>query len=93
MTCLQFYRNKMCYLISGWQLFDLKKQIFVPHKNVMVFAVMLFVGFELGPIEGNSDSRTKKILSFLFHPFLPFALSIQQNVYLQPLAVNVHFRR
>lgn len=45
-----------------------------------------------GPEGGNTDSRTKKISSFLFHPFLPFALSIQQTLFLQS-AVNVHFRR
>lgn len=46
-----------------------------------------------GPEGGNTDSRTKKISSFLFHPFLPLALSIQQTLFLQPSAVNVHFRR
>ncbi|XP_062095827.1 light-mediated development protein DET1 [Humulus lupulus] len=46
-----------------------------------------------GPEGGNTDSRTKKISSFLFHPFLPLALSIQQTLFLQPSAVNIHFRR
>lgn len=50
------------------------------------------LGFQLGPEGGYPDSRTKKISSFLFHPFLPFALSIQQTLFLQS-AVNVHFRR
>ncbi|XP_031390631.1 light-mediated development protein DET1 isoform X2 [Punica granatum] len=44
-----------------------------------------------GPEAGNADTRTKRI-SFLFHPFLPLALSIQQTPYLQP-SVNIHFRR
>ncbi|KAB1218204.1 Light-mediated development protein DET1 [Morella rubra] len=46
-----------------------------------------------GPEAGNMDGRTKKISSFLFHPFLPFALSIQQTLFLQPSVVNIHFRR
>lgn len=48
---------------------------------------------QLGPEAGNMDGRTKKISSFLFHPFLPFALSIQQTLFLQPSVVNIHFRR
>ncbi|CAA2982306.1 Hypothetical predicted protein [Olea europaea subsp. europaea] len=35
----------------------------------------------------------KKICSFLFHPVLPLAISIQQTLFLQPAAVNVHFHR
>ncbi|KAL5556179.1 hypothetical protein UlMin_038415 [Ulmus minor] len=46
-----------------------------------------------GPEGGSTDSRAKKISSFIFHPFLPFALSVQQTFFLQPSAVNVHFRR
>ncbi|BFG20625.1 hypothetical protein CerSpe_068990 [Prunus speciosa] len=46
-----------------------------------------------GPEAGSTDSRTKKISSFLFHPFLPLALSIQQNLSLQPSVVNIHFRK
>ncbi|PRQ55892.1 putative de-etiolated protein 1, Det1 [Rosa chinensis] len=46
-----------------------------------------------GPEAGSIDSRTKKISSFLFHPFLPLALSIQQTLYLQPAVVNIHFRK
>ncbi|XP_030499339.1 light-mediated development protein DET1 isoform X2 [Cannabis sativa] len=46
-----------------------------------------------GPEGGNADSRAKKISSFLFHPFLPLALSIQHTMFLQPSAVNIHFRR
>nr|XP_011468775.1 PREDICTED: light-mediated development protein DET1 isoform X1 [Fragaria vesca subsp. vesca] len=46
-----------------------------------------------GPEAGCIDSRTKKISSFLFHPFLPLALSIQHTLYLQPAVVNIHFRR
>ncbi|CAK8539274.1 unnamed protein product [Lathyrus sativus] len=46
-----------------------------------------------GPEAGSLDGRAKKISSFLFHPFLPFALSIQQTLFLQPSVVNIHFRR
>ncbi|KAI8571153.1 hypothetical protein RHMOL_Rhmol01G0096400 [Rhododendron molle] len=48
---------------------------------------------KLGPEAGSIDSRTKKISSFLFHPILPLALSIQQTMSLQPSVVNIHFRR
>ncbi|CAM8980586.1 unnamed protein product [Rhodiola kirilowii] len=41
----------------------------------------------------NVDARTKKVSSFLFHPFLPLALSVQQTLFLQPSVVNIHFRR
>ncbi|KAG2597852.1 hypothetical protein PVAP13_5KG244107 [Panicum virgatum] len=41
---------------------------------------------------GAADSRAKRISSFLFHPFFPLALSIQQT-YMQPTVVNIHFRR
>ncbi|XP_021594273.1 light-mediated development protein DET1 isoform X2 [Manihot esculenta] len=44
-----------------------------------------------GPEAGSVDGRTKKLSSFLFHPFLPLALSIQQTAFLQP-SVNIHFR-
>lgn len=46
-----------------------------------------------GPEAGNNDGRTKKISSFLFHPSLPLALSVQQTLFLQPAVVNIHFRR
>lgn len=46
-----------------------------------------------GPEAGNTDTRSKKISSFLFHPFLPLALSVQQTLFLQPAVVNIHFRR
>ncbi|GAV69101.1 Det1 domain-containing protein [Cephalotus follicularis] len=45
-----------------------------------------------GPDAGSVDSRTKKISSFLFHPFLPLALSIQHTMFLQPAVMNIHFR-
>lgn len=48
---------------------------------------------KLGPEAGSTDCRAKKISSFLFHPFLPLALSIQQTLFLQPSVVNIHFRR
>ncbi|KAB5530266.1 hypothetical protein DKX38_020347 [Salix brachista] len=44
-----------------------------------------------GPEAGSLDGRTKKVSSFLFHPFLPLALSIQQTLFLQS-SVNIHFR-
>ncbi|XP_020549469.1 light-mediated development protein DET1 isoform X2 [Sesamum indicum] len=46
-----------------------------------------------GPESGNADTRTKKISSFLFHPILPLAISVQQTLFLQPAVVNIHFRR
>ncbi|XP_048428612.1 light-mediated development protein DET1 isoform X5 [Pyrus x bretschneideri] len=46
-----------------------------------------------GPEAGSADNRTKKISSFLFHPFLPLALSIQQSMSLQPSVLNIHFRK
>lgn len=46
-----------------------------------------------GSEAGNVDARTKKVSSFLFHPFLPLALSVQQTLFLQPSVVNIHFRR
>ncbi|KAK1273764.1 Light-mediated development protein DET1 [Acorus gramineus] len=45
-----------------------------------------------GPEADVVDNRTRRISSFLFHPFLPFVLSIQQT-YMQPTVVNIHFRR
>ncbi|XP_060197461.1 light-mediated development protein DET1 isoform X7 [Lycium barbarum] len=46
-----------------------------------------------GPEAGSTDGRTKKICSFLFHPILPLALSVQQTLFLQASVVNIHFRR
>ncbi|XP_075661552.1 light-mediated development protein DET1 [Castanea sativa] len=49
---------------------------------------------KLGPEAGSADGRTKKFSSFLFHPFLPLALSIQHTfLFSQPSVVNIHFRR
>ncbi|XP_023540918.1 light-mediated development protein DET1-like isoform X2 [Cucurbita pepo subsp. pepo] len=45
-----------------------------------------------GPEGGITDGRTKGVSSFLFHPFLPLVLSIQQTTYLLPSVVNIHFR-
>ncbi|XP_010246313.1 PREDICTED: light-mediated development protein DET1 isoform X2 [Nelumbo nucifera] len=56
------------------------------HPNSLKFKI------KPGPEAGGLDGRTKKISSFLFHPFLPLALSIQQT-FLQPSVVNIHFRR
>ncbi|KAL3533160.1 hypothetical protein ACH5RR_006681 [Cinchona calisaya] len=55
--------------------------------NILKFKI------KTGPEAGNTDSGTKKISSFIFHPFLPLALSIQQTLFLQPAVVNIHFRR
>uniref|UniRef100_A0A7N0TP82 Light-mediated development protein DET1 n=1 Tax=Kalanchoe fedtschenkoi TaxID=63787 RepID=A0A7N0TP82_KALFE len=46
-----------------------------------------------GSEAANADARTKKVSSFLFHPFWPLALSVQQTLFLQPSVVNIHFRR
>ncbi|KAJ6839093.1 light-mediated development protein DET1 [Iris pallida] len=45
-----------------------------------------------GSEAGAQDVRPKRISSFLFHPYLPFALSIQQT-FMQPTVVNIHFWR
>ncbi|XP_062211279.1 light-mediated development protein DET1-like isoform X4 [Phragmites australis] len=62
------------------------KFISVRQPNVVKFKI------KPGSDSGASDSRAKKISSFLFHPFFPLALSIQQT-YMQPTVVNIHFRR
>ncbi|XP_058105205.1 light-mediated development protein DET1 isoform X5 [Magnolia sinica] len=49
-------------------------------------------GFEIGPEAGEVVARPKRISSFLFHPILPLALSVQQT-FMQPSVVNIHFRR
>ncbi|XP_010437418.1 PREDICTED: light-mediated development protein DET1 [Camelina sativa] len=46
-----------------------------------------------GPECGSADGRSKKICSFLFHPHLPLAISIQQTLFMPPSVVNIHFRR
>ncbi|KAL8036075.1 hypothetical protein ABFS82_12G133000 [Erythranthe guttata] len=46
-----------------------------------------------GPESGSADTRTKRISSFIFHPILPLAISVQQTLFLQPTVVNIHFRR
>ncbi|XP_006643642.1 light-mediated development protein DET1 [Oryza brachyantha] len=62
------------------------KFISVKQPNVVKFKI------KPGSDSGTSDSRAKRISSFLFHPFFPLALSIQQT-YMQPTVVNLHFRR
>ncbi|EEC69774.1 hypothetical protein OsI_00042 [Oryza sativa Indica Group] len=62
------------------------KFISVKQPNVVKFKI------KPGSDSGASDSRAKRISSFLFHPFFPLALSIQQT-YMQPTVVNLHFRR
>ncbi|RLM93223.1 light-mediated development protein DET1 isoform X1 [Panicum miliaceum] len=62
------------------------KFISVRSPNVVKFKI------KPGLDSGASDSRAKRISSFLFHPFFPLALSIQQT-YMQPTVVNIHFRR
>ncbi|PKA50201.1 Light-mediated development protein DET1 [Apostasia shenzhenica] len=54
--------------------------------NILKFKI------KLGPEEGSSDAHAKRISSFLFHPYLPLAMSIQQT-FMQPTVVNIHFRR
>ncbi|KAL0292392.1 UNVERIFIED_CONTAM: Light-mediated development protein DET1 [Sesamum calycinum] len=44
-----------------------------------------------GPESGNADTRTKKISSFLFHPILPLAISVQQTLFLQPAVFGLLF--
>jgi de-etiolated-1 len=44
-----------------------------------------------GPEGGSGDGRAKRVASYVFHPILPFAISIQQT-YMQPPVINFHFR-
>ncbi|GAB4833075.1 acid phosphatase det1 [Ancistrocladus abbreviatus] len=46
-----------------------------------------------GPEAGSGDGQAKKISSFLFHPNLPLAISVQQTLFPQESVVNIHFRR
>ncbi|GMG99237.1 hypothetical protein Nepgr_001077 [Nepenthes gracilis] len=46
-----------------------------------------------GPERGSGIGGAKKISSFLFHPILPLAISVQQTSFLQQSVVNIHFRR
>ncbi|KAL5719344.1 acid phosphatase det1 [Ranunculus cassubicifolius] len=55
------------------------------HPNIFKFKI------KPGPESGGADGQAKKISSFLFHPILPLALSIQHTLR-QPTVVNVHFR-
>ncbi|GER36735.1 light-mediated development protein DET1, partial [Striga asiatica] len=48
------------------------------HPNTLKFKI------HPGPESGGVDTRAKKISSFLFHPILPLAISVQQTVYLHP---------
>jgi len=44
-----------------------------------------------GPPANRTSPRNKRWMSYLFHPVLPFVISIQFSP-LQPLVVNVHLR-
>ena len=46
----------------------------------------------LGVEAGASDRRVKRVASYVFHPFLPFAISVQQ-AFMQPNVVNFYFRK
>ncbi|XP_042411975.1 light-mediated development protein DET1-like isoform X2 [Zingiber officinale] len=52
--------------------------------NVLKFKI------KTGVDSSNADGRAKRS-SFLFHPYLPLVLSIQQ-IYMQPTVVNIHVR-
>eukprot|EP00741_Cyanophora_paradoxa_P012960 tig00020660_g12516.t1 len=45
-----------------------------------------------GPTSPRSSPRNKRWLSYLFHPALPFVISIQHSP-MHPSVLNVHFRR
>ncbi|KAI4312304.1 hypothetical protein MLD38_037127 [Melastoma candidum] len=46
-----------------------------------------------GPDAGSTDGRmNKRFCSFIFHPFLPLALSIQQTSQFSQPSVNIHLR-
>ncbi|WOL08883.1 light-mediated development protein DET1 isoform X1 [Canna indica] len=61
---------------------------FISRRQPHVLKFKMKTGLETS---GMDSSRTKKISSFLFHPYLPLALSIQQT-YMQPTVVNIHLR-
>jgi de-etiolated-1 len=63
------------------------KFISLRQPNVVKFKIK--PGVEGG---GSDGGRPKKVSSFLFHPYLPLILSVQQT-YMQPTVVNLHFRR
>ncbi|GFP82150.1 light-mediated development protein det1 [Phtheirospermum japonicum] len=46
-----------------------------------------------GPESGGTETRTKKISSFLFHPILPLAISVQQTLFMQPSVEVAVMRR
>ncbi|KAM7266229.1 hypothetical protein ACFE04_004126 [Oxalis oulophora] len=56
------------------------------HPNMLKFKI------KPGLDSGGVDGQTKKFSSFLFHPFLPLAISVQQTLFLQPSVVNIHSR-
>ncbi|KAK3250471.1 hypothetical protein CYMTET_40153 [Cymbomonas tetramitiformis] len=46
---------------------------------------------DLGYKVGGNEARIKRIVSYVFHPFYPFALSVMMS-FLHPQLVNVHMR-
>ncbi|PIA39857.1 hypothetical protein AQUCO_02600366v1 [Aquilegia coerulea] len=60
---------------------------FTSRRNPNIFKFKI----KPGPEGGGADGQAKKISSFLFHPVLPLALSIQHTLR-QPSVVNIHFR-
>ncbi|KAK9085208.1 hypothetical protein Sjap_025619 [Stephania japonica] len=61
---------------------------FISRRHPKILKFKIKPGLEAG----GADVQTKKISTFLFHPFLPLALSIQHTLQ-QPPVVNIHFRR
>eukprot|EP00271_Cylindrocystis_brebissonii_P015894 TRINITY_DN38960_c0_g1_i1.p1 TRINITY_DN38960_c0_g1~~TRINITY_DN38960_c0_g1_i1.p1 ORF type:complete len:255 (-),score=32.72 TRINITY_DN38960_c0_g1_i1:502-1266(-) len=61
---------------------------FISRRRPNALKFKIIPGAELGP----ADSRVKRVASYVFHPFLPFAISIQQS-FMQPTIVNFHFRK
>ncbi|XP_078446006.1 light-mediated development protein 1 / deetiolated1 (DET1) isoform X2 [Wolffia australiana] len=61
---------------------------FISRRQPNTLKFKIKSGFE----GGVADNRAKRLSSFLFHPILPFVLSIQQTA-MQPTIVNIHFRR
>jgi len=48
--------------------------------------------FKLSPGIPNRCNRSKRFASYVFHPFLPFIISVQHALF-QPCIVNFHFRK
>lgn len=60
------------------------------NEIILTWTYTTLILFYVGLDAGGADNRVKRS-SFLFHPYLPLVLSIQQT-YMQPTVVNIHLR-